>query len=173
MIAMTQPEAVLFEDDGSIPNNPLLPCLIYRRVVDLADSKSPGNTVENLFARNGWRDVWWNGIYAFVHYHSRIHEVLGVARGHAQVRLGGRSGRELEFAAGDVAVLPAGTGHQCLSASDDLLVIGAYAPGGEYDLCRGSAEERTRALESIPTVPLPKSDPVFGRIGPLLRLWKR
>jgi uncharacterized protein YjlB len=60
--------------------------------------------------------------------HSRIHEVLGVARGHARVRFGGAKGRALKLKVGDVVILPAGTGHERLSGSKDLLVIGAYPP---------------------------------------------
>jgi uncharacterized protein YjlB len=69
-------------------------------------------------------------------------------------------------------VLPAGTGHQCLWASPDLLVIGAYPKSGRYDLCRGSKAERERAVQTIPKVPLPDSDPVYGAEGPLMRLWR-
>jgi uncharacterized protein YjlB len=88
------------------------------------------------------------------------------------VRFGGSQGEEMEISAGDVAVLPAGTGHQCLWASPDLLVIGAYPKSGRYDLCRGSKAERERALTTIPKVPLPGSDPVYGADGPLMRLWR-
>ena len=88
------------------------------------------------------------------------------------IREGGNNGKEIEVAQGDVAVLPAGTGHQCLWASPDLMVIGAYPKQGRYDLCRGSKQEYSKALETIPQVPLPDSDPVFGNDGPLLRLWR-
>ena len=74
--------------------------------------------------------------------------------------------------AGDVAILPAGTGHQCLSASDDFLVIGAYPPAGTYDECT-PVEDRARALKTIPKVALPRKDPVYGTGGPLLKLWKK
>jgi uncharacterized protein YjlB len=78
----------------------------------------------------------------------------------------------IEIAPGDVAILPAGTGHQCLSHSRDLVVIGAYPPSGKYNLCRGSKAERTKALASIPKVPLPATDPAFGPEGPLPALWR-
>ena len=89
-----------------------------------------------------------------------------------QVRFGGAQGRDIDLGPGDVAVLPAGTGHQCLWKGPDLMVIGAYPPDGRYDLCRGSQAEHAKALTLIPQVPLPKTDPVYGAHGPLRRLWR-
>ncbi len=103
-----------------------------------------------------------------------IHEALGIAQGRAKVQLGGHHGEVFDLAAGDVVVLPAGTGHQRLSASDDLLVIDAYPPEGTYNLCRGdNPAERDKALHTIPKVPVPTSDPVIGKNGPLTLLWRR
>jgi uncharacterized protein YjlB len=169
---MTDPIAFQFADDGVVPNNPL-PFLVYRGAADVLQARDPAVTIEKLFDNNGWgHGMWRNGIYPFVHYHSQIHEVLGIAQGHARVRFGGERGEVLDVTAGDIAVLPAGTGHQRLSVSPDLLVIGAYPPGGHYDLCRGLEAEHQRALTSIPAVPRPASDPVFGANGPLTRLWR-
>jgi uncharacterized protein YjlB len=165
------PETFLFADDGSIPNNPKLPFLIYRSGIDLKGSADPEMLVEQTFARNDWGEMWRNGIYPYAHYHSTIHEVMGIARGRARARFGGGAGEEIDLSAGDVCVLPAGTGHQCLWASPDLVVIGAYPPNGKYDLCRGSKAEHARAIAAIPEVPLPATDPVFGPRGPLTRLW--
>ena len=170
---LVAPLAFVFADDGVIPNNPL-PFLVYRGAFDLERRRDPAAAIEQTFAENGWgHGLWRNGIYPFVHYHAQTHEVLGIAHGHARVRFGGDAGEVLEVEAGDVAVLPAGTGHQRLSVSPDLLVIGAYPPDGHYDLCRGSAAEHDRALTTIPRVPLPKTDPLFGAAGPLVKLWRR
>ena len=167
-----EPQGLMFSDDGSVPNNARLPFLIYRNVIDLIGTPDPEAAIENVFGGNGWGDMWRNGIFPYVHYHSMIHEGLAVARGRARVRFGGNKGKEIEIAQGDVAVLPAGTGHQCLWASPDLTVIGAYPRQGRYDLCRGSKHEHSKALETIPQVPLPDADPVFGKDGPLTRLWR-
>ena len=161
-----------FTDDGSIPNNPSLPFVHYRGGIDLTGSPDPEQVIEKTFAANGWGNMWRNGIYPYVHYHSMIHEAMGLARGRATVRFGGENGREIEIAFGDVVILPAGTGHQLISQSQELVVIGAYPPSGKYDLCRGSKAEHAKAVASIPNVPLPETDPVFGADGPLLTLWK-
>ena len=161
-----------FADDGRIPNNPALPLVLYRGGVDLAGSPDPEKLIEKTFAGNGWGGLWRNGVYPYVHYHSMIHEAMGVARGRARVRFGGENGREIDIAAGDVVILPAGTGHQRLTQSADLMVIGAYPPSGEYNLCRGSEAEHAEALASIPKVPQPITDPVFGAQGPLMALWR-
>jgi uncharacterized protein YjlB len=169
---LPEPLTLMFADDGSVPNNATLPFVLYRGVIDLIGTPNPEDAIEKVFRGNLWGDMWRNGIYPYVHYHSMIHEGMGVARGRAKVRFGGKFGREVEIAQGDVAILPAGTGHQCIWASHDLTVIGAYPKTGRYDLCRGSRLEHSKALVSIPLVPLPDSDPVFGKQGPLLRLWR-
>jgi len=168
----TEPTTFLFTDDGSVPNNPRLPFVLYRDAIDLSGTPDPEEVIERVFRENRWGDMWRNGIFPYVHYHSMIHEGLGVARGRAKVRFGGAKGQEVDLVQGDVVVLPAGTGHQGLWASPDLMVIGAYPKSGKYDLCRGSKAEHDKALETIPLVPLPDTDPVFGQKGPLLRLWR-
>ena len=161
----------LFADDGRIPNNPKLPLILYRGGIDLAGSPDPELLIEKTFGGNGWGDMWRNGIYPYAHYHSMIHEAMGIARGRATVRFGGEKGEEIEIAPGDVVILSAGTGHQCLKHSRDLVVIGAYPPSGKYNLCRTKAEH-AKAVAAIRKVPLPLTDPAFGPKGPLLALWR-
>ena len=167
-----KPHAVRFKDDGLVPNHPRWPLIIYRSVIDLGEGRDPAAGTEDLFETNGWGDTWRDGIYDYVHYHSRIHEVLGIARGKGRVRFGGSKGRIFTLKAGDIVVLPAGTGHQCLSADGDFLVVGAYPPAGTYDEC-ATVKDRPRALKAIPKVPVPRKDPVYGVHGPLSKLWKK
>jgi uncharacterized protein YjlB len=165
-----KPLTFSFGDDGLVPNNPL-PFLVYKGAIDV-DNDHPEKTIEGLFGANGWGDMWRNGIFDYLHYHATVHEALGIACGHARVRFGGDRGQEIDVMAGDVAILPAGTGHQCLSASPDFSVVGAYPPGPKMQVTRPTPENHRKALKTIPQVKLPKSDPVMGPDGPLLRLWK-
>jgi uncharacterized protein YjlB len=171
LVHIRKANAFKFKDDGVIPNNDHSPLVLCRGAVSLPDKSDPAVVVEDLFDRNGWGDSWRNGIYDYVHNHSPIHEVLGIAKGSAKVRFGGNKGKTVNLKAGDVAILPAGTGYQCLGASPDFLVVGAYPPSGTYDECTKS-EEHARALKTIPKVGRPRKDPVYGSKGPLLRAWK-
>ncbi len=162
-------ETLRFGDDGIVPNNPL-PLVVYRGA--LPESGDRASACERLFAQNGWPDAWRNGIYAHHHYHSTAHEVLGIARGHARVRLGGDGGQTVDLETGDVVVIPAGVAHKRESASGDLVVVGAYPRGQRPDLCRAEPGRHTAALASIAGVPLPAADPVTGRAAPLLDYWR-
>lgn len=148
---------------GETMPNSRLPVLIYRGAL-------PGGDFAELFEANGWTGVWRDGVYDYDHYHSNAHEVLGVASGHARLRLGGDSGEEVEVSAGDALVLPAGTGHRRISPNDGLLVVGAYPPGQErYDICR--ARDPAADLR-IGKTRLPDTDPIRGADGPLTKLWR-
>jgi uncharacterized protein YjlB len=157
-----------FQDDGRIPNNPRLPLVIYR--LALRPSNHLAKDFEKRFAANGWTNSWQNGIFKYHHFHSNTHEVLGVAQGEALVCFGGKGGEVLGLSAGDVAILPAGTGHKCDSASEDFLVVGAYPDGRDYDICRGDRSEHDRVVARITKVPLPKKDPILGGSG--VAIWQ-
>ena len=166
-----------FRDDGLVPNNPRWPALHYRGAVDLEAASDPAAVFEVLFAAHGWKESWRDTVYDYLHYHSDRHEVLGFARGHAVLRLGGARGRNLTVKAGDVLILPAGTGHQRLSMSDDLLVVGAYPrPKGStkrgYDMCHPRKGDHDSAAIAVAKTPKPEADPVYGAHGPLMKLWR-
>jgi uncharacterized protein YjlB len=132
------PQTLRFADDGAIPNSEL-PVLLYRGVPEVVDGAA---ACEALFARSGWGAMWRDGIYPFHHFHSTAHEALGIAAGRVTVGLGGPQGESIELAAGDVAILPAGTGHRNEGDSGDLLVIGAY-PRGQAGICGAAIRPST------------------------------
>lgn len=166
------PQLFRFRDDGETPNN-RLPLVVYRGALKLDEADDPAAAFEEAFARNGWRGAWRDGIYDFLHFHSATHEVLGVALGKVTIEFGGRRGRTLTLHAGDVVVLPAGIGHRCVTASADLLVVGAYPAGGHYDEPKPDDIDYAVAVASIARVKLPRRDPVYGAGGPLIELWRK
>lgn len=157
-------------DDGTIPNN-ILSLLVYPGIIDPTTGDA-AQSFEHLFHGNGWGRSWRNGIYAFRHYHSTAHEVLGIARGSARVEFGGPRGVELDVTAGDAVLIPAGVSHYNLGASGDLLVIGAYPPGPDHDLCRDEPASYDAAVAAVARVPRPATDPVGGSAGGLHDYWK-
>lgn len=164
-----KPETHYFQADEHIPNNPDLPVLIYRHA---AESSDLALYFEEMLARHGWGGLWRDGVYDYTHFHSKSHEVLCIAAGHARLQIGGEHGGDFDVSTGDLIVLPAGTGHRQLSASHDFLVVGAYPKGQEdYDiLC--SVKDDPKAVERIAELPLPGKDPLTGQASPMHDFWQ-
>ena len=138
-----------------IPNHPGFPVLLYRD----AGLTSP-DAARKRFAEHGWGGSWVDGVFDFHHFHSTSHEVLAVVAGSATLELGGPQGEAFEVSAGDVVVLPAGTGHRRAAADGAFTVVGAYPAGQEdYDLLR---EADDAARERIAALAAPPDDPVGG-----------
>jgi uncharacterized protein YjlB len=134
-----------------IPNHPSFPVLVYRDV---------GGDLRSLFGDHGWGGSWVDGVFDFHHFHSTSHEVLAVVAGRATLELGGPQGRAFDVAAGDVVVLPAGTGHRRATARDGFTAVRAYPAGQEdYDLLRGPDPAARARIEALPA---PPEDPVGG-----------
>jgi uncharacterized protein YjlB len=163
---------VFFTDDGDVPNNPRWPMIVYYQAIDAGVLIRSEFAFDELFQKNGWVVRFRNGIYPFTHYHTTAHEALGIARGHATVQFGGDLGSALTAAAGDALLLPAGTGHRLMSASPDLLVVGAYPPGPDRDLMRTGEHDKAGIRSRIAAVAKPRTDPVTGSGGPMLELWQ-
>ena len=163
-----KPEALLFGENGRMPNS-TLPVLVYRAALRSGNLE---HALRRVFHSNHWVGTWALGIYGFHHFHSNAHEVLGIAAGSATLLLGGEGTEPVFVEQGDVLVLPAGTGHRRIKDSWDFWVVGAYPRGQEnYDEYLDKAMCANCALR-LRAVDHPEADPLYGKDGPLLKHWK-
>lgn len=158
----------MLPEDGSFPNNGLLPLMKYHQAFQLSETEE---TIREILETNSWINTWVNGIYDYHHYHSTAHEVLVVLKGSARVQFGGPNGITLPLEKGDVVVIPAGVAHKRVDDADGFSCMGAYPQGQEYDMNYGKPQERPRADENIKDVALPENDPLYGSDGPLGKNW--
>jgi uncharacterized protein YjlB len=164
------PETLLLGRNDWMPNNARLPVLIYRRVLPAGATEQKASGFETMFEENGWPPQWRDSVYLYHHYHSTAHEVLGFAAGSALLMLGGPRGAAVKVSAGDVVLLPTGTGHRRIKATPNFLVVGAYPKGQKFDICR--AAPTPAMVRRMATLPFPKSDPLAGKHGPMVELWR-
>lgn len=166
----TEPDLLHFAANGAVPNNPNLPVLLMRRA--FSPDLGP-DAILDRYRDNGWTGVWTWTVFDYHHYHPASHEALTVASGAADLILGGPGSREIHVTAGDMIVLPAGTGHCRIAATGNFAVCGAYPPGQQNpEIVRAAGDApRARDITAIATTALPKTDPIFGAGGPLIRGW--
>jgi uncharacterized protein YjlB len=81
--------------------------------------------------------------------------VPGVCKGETLLQLGGEQGV--------ILVIPAGVAQINLGEEKDVICVGGYPDGRDYDIKTGRKNERPRADKNIAAVPLPQTDPVFGK----------
>jgi uncharacterized protein YjlB len=171
--AAGEPEVLLLRRNDWVPNNDHLPVLLYRGAfgpVDKGHGEELAKAFEATFGQHGWPAQWRDSVFDYHHFHSTAHEVLGVAIGNAELILGGPGGRRIDIEAGDVLILPAGTGHCLSAAGGGFQVVGAYPPNQQWDIRREALSEDERML--MEKLPFPASDPISGADGALPRLWR-
>ncbi len=192
MLEANSIERVFLTESDGMPNNDKLPLILYRAAVDLGDEE-PESVFEKIFSQHSWGNGFRGDTFPFHHYHSVAHEVVGFARGRAEIQFGGPAGPIHQVQAGDAVVIPAGVGHRRLDETPGFSSVGAYPPGQSPDLCvmsesdAGIARQRpdlgvlkisvigkkelqaTRAR--IAGTALPKTDPILGNCGPIMTLW--
>ena len=159
------------KDDGRFPNNDL-PVLLYKRALKLP-WLFKSRFVKRLLQKNHWTNTWRNGVYTFPHYHSNTHEVMAVIKGKTTLKLGGGDGHKVRIEKGDVILIPAGVAHMNLGKEKDVICVGGYPRGKDYDMNYGKPDERPRADEFISRVPIPSTDPVTGGRSPLKAIWTK
>jgi uncharacterized protein YjlB len=154
------PELYWSKPVGMLPNS-RFPLLVHRSGIPAGDEQ-----VLKRFQSNGWLNNWrYPGIYTYPHFHSTTHECLGCASGWMDVELFGRSGTRIRVEAGDVIVMPAGVSHQMVGHSEDILMIGGYPEGRDWDNMQEehiSEEVRRAAVKRIMMLGIPGKDPVTG-----------
>jgi len=159
---MANPEQYTSRPSGLLPNS-RFPLLVYRGGV-------PGggeDAVKKRFRDNCWLNNWrYPGIYGYAHFHSTTHECLGVAAGWMELDLFGQGGERVRLEAGDVVVMPAGVSHAMTGNSDDVLVVGGYPDGRDWDNMREDLIDEVASREAskrIMMLPIPSQDPVTGK----------
>lgn len=163
---------IYLKEEEPYPNN-TLPVLYFENVLTGAlEDGYTGEDVLQLFINNGYTNGWKGGIMNRHHFHSTAHEALACTAGEVRVQLGGENGEMLTIRKGDVVLLPAGTAHKKLEATEEHVIVGAYPLNdSDYDFQYGDASDYEAIKESIQNVKIPDTDPVTGAPGNIQQYW--
>ncbi|TDZ36883.1 Uncharacterized protein C8035_v006477 [Colletotrichum spinosum] len=126
------------------------------------------------------------GTIKLKHFHPNTHECYGIFQGSSELVFGEGtsdpkgSGITCNVKAGDVVVVPAGVAHASTpEAKEDTEAeyryIGVYpedSPHYRSELGKKDLKEKAGLIEEVAAVPVPPQDPLYGRSGPLVKIWK-
>ncbi|KAJ9668430.1 hypothetical protein H2201_001478 [Coniosporium apollinis] len=153
-MAPSNPETYYFTPTPHVPNSPL-PVLIYRAV--LPTNPDPESTRETI-EPNRWIQGGVFKTYTAHHFHSVTHECYAVFKGKSTLLLGRgpldqrEGGVEVELGVGDIIVLPG-------------------SPHWDNNFCKADEKETQEKARNARNVPIPEFDPIYGKGGPLVRIW--
>ncbi|ORX93203.1 hypothetical protein BCR34DRAFT_500097 [Clohesyomyces aquaticus] len=180
MSSAPPPESYLFAPTPHVPNS-RLPVLIYRSV--LPANPTAASTRATL-EKNAWTQGGVFKTYRAHHFHSVTHECYAVFKGESRLLLGrGPLDREedggaveVDLRRGDVIVLPAGVSHCSVSSDGEYEYVGLYPEGSPHwdnNFCKAGTEETEKKASIAGAVPIPAEDPVYGKDGPLVEIWRK
>ena len=163
---------IQLSENRPFPNN-TLPVLYYEKALtEVFVEEYTAEDVIELFERNGYVDGWVNGIMDKHHFHSTAHEALACTKGEVTVQLGGPNGEIIKVRKGDVVLLPAGTSHKKLDASENFEIVGAYPENDhEVDFQYGDDNVYDTVRDNIAKVKQPLTDPVSNSPKDIHELW--
>ncbi|KAF1810716.1 hypothetical protein P152DRAFT_400874 [Eremomyces bilateralis CBS 781.70] len=190
----TAPETYFLPPTPHVPNS-RLPALVYRSV--LTAPLSATSTIASV-EPNHWLK---GGVFKAVrthHFHSVTHECYAVFRGESSLLLGRGPGDDVEMERGersgegaegwmtrrvvvslregDVIVLPAGLSHCSLDPADGYEYVGFYPEGSlkwDNNWCKADVTETAEKAKVAKSVAIPEFDPIYGREGPLVEIWRK
>ena len=167
---MSNPSMYILKDNGKFPNS-RFPVLHYPGAVSVPVLFA-AQRITSLFKRNGWTNNWRDGIYTYAHYHSNTHEAMAVIRGRTTLQLGGEAGTFIKMQKGDLLIIPAGVAHKNMGHQKDVICIGGYPEGTDFDMNTGQPGERPATDAAIAAVPLPANGPLCPETE-LFAIWSR
>lgn len=165
-------KVITLQENFPYPNNDL-PVLLYPTILqELLGAHFSDQDVLAYLEQHNYSNGWTGGIHPFHHFHATVHEVTACVSGEAKIQLGGPDAEVLSFSKGDVALLPAGTAHKKIEATNDFQIVGAYPNGEDFDMEKGD-EDRFEELKNVSKqVQVPTFDPIHGKNGAVQKYWK-
>ncbi|RAL09116.1 cupin domain-containing protein [Aspergillus homomorphus CBS 101889] len=191
-IIQVPPELHPIPPTSHSPNSPF-PVIVYRGA--LLD-RTPTGALEAMetseWPQGGHWKIGREKVAATPHYHATTHEAYTVLHGSGTYLLGqspldpetdeeGKPvGVKFTASAGDVFVFPAGVTHFVTDTNDDYEIIGFYSLNAQnsrenpYDMefALDSVEETELKRQKCRQVPVPVHDPIYGKDGPIPRIWR-
>lgn len=165
-------KTMYISENRPFPNH-TFPVLYFENILSeiLTEEYTPEDVIA-FFEKNGYTDGWIDGIMDRHHFHSTAHEALACTRGEVTVQLGGPNSDIVTVRKGDVVLLPAGTSHKKLDATENFQIVGAYPKNGpEKDFQYGDDGQYDLVKENIAQVKKPLTDPVTGSPANIEAYW--